>query len=372
MFPWEYSASLPLDAVEANDHMVHSNLGPHLHTVWLDQFEYDRALVGGKGASLSRLAALGVPVPRACALTSLAYADFAASIPLPHRATDVLVTELPLIREIIQSAPLPESVAGAIAAAYREFESLAGAPLSLAVRSSTPAEDSENFSFAGLHDTMLGVRSQSVLEASVRQCWASLWSERAFNYRQARDLDADATEIAVIIQQMVRTDVSFVLFTSDPVTGSGEHLVISASWGLGEAVVSGLINPDHIVVDRFGRVVDYRVGHKQHMVIADAAPSEGTRQVTVPRALQTMRVMSDDQASEIAAVGRLLSARLGFEADIEGGFADGKLYLFQARPITTLGVPTQMSPTAASLLTSLAAAWDSSYISTDELRRSST
>lgn len=336
--------------------MVRSNLGPHLHLIWLDQFAYDRAIVGGKGASLSRLTALGAPVPKACALTTSGYTEFAASIPLPPRATDVCVSELPRIREVIQSAPLPESVAGAIASAYGQFETLPGAPMSLAVRSSATAEDSANFSFAGLHDTMLGVRSHTALEAAVRQCWASLWSERAFNYRKSKGLDTDIAEIAVVIQQMVRTDVSFVLFTSDPVTGSSDHLVISASWGLGEAVVSGLVNPDHIVVDPFGRVADYRVGHKQHMVIADAPPSEGARQVPVPRALQVMRVMSDEQASELAKVGRLLSARLGFEADIEGGFADGQLYLFQARPITTLGTPFQLSAAAASQQTSLAPA----------------
>lgn len=351
--------------------MVRSSLGPHLHLVWLDQFAYDRAIVGGKGASVSRLIALGASVPKACALTTSAYTEFAASISLPPRATDACVSELPRIREVIQSTPLPESVAGAIASAYDQFETLPGAPMSLAVRSSATAEDSANVSFAGLHDTMLGVRSHTALEAAVRQCWASLWSERALNYPQSRGLETDVAEIAVVIQQMVRTDVSFVLFTSDPVTGSGEHLVISASWGLGEAVVSGVVNPDHIVVDRCGCVVDYRVGHKQQMVIADAAPSEGTRQVTVPRALQNMRVMSDDQASEIAAVGRLVSARLGFEADIEGGFADGKLYLFQARPITTLGVPIRMSPAAASQQTSLAAAWVSNDIPADELQRSS-
>lgn len=336
--------------------MVRVAMGPHRHLVWLDQSRFDRVLVGGKGASLSQLAALGAPVPKACALTTLAYADFAASLSLPRQVAGIHESDLPRIRAEILSAPLPHCVAKAISSAYRKFETDSGPDLSLAVRSSATAEDSAAFSFAGLHDTLLGVRSLEALEASVRQCWASMWSDRALSYRRTSTTDSGTAEIAVVVQQLVRSDVSFVLFTTDPVTGSHDRLVISASWGLGEAVVSGLVTPDHIVVDPFGRVVEYSVGHKQHMIIAETYPAEGSRQVTVPRALRTMPVMTHEQASRIAEVGRVLSARLGYEVDVEGGIVNGVLHLFQARPITTLGdLPKITSPVLQGQATSVSA-----------------
>jgi pyruvate,water dikinase len=257
---------------------------------------------------------------------------------------DIRNGDLHGIRDRIMSAPLPDAVAQAITAGYGAFVELAAGQVSLAVRSSATAEDSAALSFAGLHDTILSVRSLPVLEASIRQCWASLWSDRAVEYRRAGHLDVEDAGIAVIIQQLVRSDVSFVIFTSDPVTGSSEHLVISASWGLGEAVVSGLVTPDHIVVDQGGRVVSYRVGRKEQMVVSATPPAEGTRLVPVPRVLQNIPVMSHEQAGEMAAIARTLSSRLGYEADLEGGIADGKLYLFQARPITTLRPLPDMEP----------------------------
>jgi pyruvate,water dikinase len=290
-------------------------------------------LVGGKGASLSLLAALGAPVPKAAALTTDAYDDFASRLSLTGRAADVHESDLETFRSAILTEKIPESIAEAIALAYQQFESASGQHPSLAVRSSSIAEDSASFSFAGLHDTVLGVRSLAALEAATRQCWASMWSDRAVEYRRAGHIGSDHATIAVIIQAMIRVDVSFVVFTTDPVTDRDDRLVIAASWGLGEAVVSGAVTPDHIVVNRVGEIVEYVIGHKTHMVIVP--PMEGTRLVPVPKALQNLRTLSDEQVLNIAAVGRLLSGRLGYEADLEGGIADGSIYLFQARPITT-------------------------------------
>lgn len=207
---------------------------------------------------------------------------------------------------------------------------------SLAVRSSATSEDSGTYSFAGVHDTVLGVRSHTGLEAAVRQCWASLWSDRAVEYRTAAGLDVEDCAVAVVIQHMVRPDVSFVLFTADPVTGDRDKAVITASWGLGEAVVSGLVTPDHVVVDTRGAIVRYSVGTKEYMMLEDLPPGEGIRQVMVPRVMQNACALTSEQAVEIASVGRSIAARLGYDADIEGGIVDGKVVLFQARPITTL------------------------------------
>lgn len=303
---------------------------------WLDKAEVDRSIAGGKGASLSRLVSLGARVPKACVITTAAYRKVAASLHLPPRTADVRPDDLPSIRSVIGGAPLPEAVSGAIARIYQVFERVPGAHVSLAVRSSATAEDSASFSFAGLHDTVLGVRSHTGLEAAIRQCWGSLWSDRAVEYRKAAGLDTEDCEIAVVVQQMVRPDVSFVLFTVNPVGDQADEALISASWGLGEAVVSGMVTPDHIVVGPDGRVRRYDIGTKAQMMIVEAPPGEGTRQVTVPRVLQQMPVMTEEQASDIVVIGRALAGRLGYPADIEGGIVDGLVYFFQARPITTL------------------------------------
>jgi pyruvate,water dikinase len=133
---------------------------------------------------------------------------------------------------------------------------------------------------------------------------------------------------------MVRTDVSLVAFTADPVSGRHDRTVINATWGLGEALVSGMVTPDHIVTDPSGKILDYQPGDKRTMVIAGA---EGTRIVGVPRALQRMSVLATDQVAQVVATAQRVSDVLGFPADIEAGFAGTELFLFQARPITTLG-----------------------------------
>jgi rifampicin phosphotransferase len=307
------------------------------HLVWLDCAPASRTLVGGKGSSLSQLAALGAPVPPAFALTTHAYAQFAASLNLPRRASDVANEDLPWLRDLIMAAALPRQVAESIAHGYSAFQTLDGCEeVALAVRSSATAEDSADFSFAGLHDTVLDVRTIPAVETAVKQCWASLWSERAVAYRRAGELATNDAAIAVVVQQLIRSDVSFVVFTADPVSGCDQHLVIAASWGLGEAVVSGLVVPDHIVVGPDGQVVEYVVGDKHLMVIPGARPEDGTREVPVPRALRTMPVLSSSQASAIATLARELSPHLGYEADLEGAISGDALYLFQARPITTL------------------------------------
>jgi pyruvate,water dikinase len=305
--------------------------------VWLDAAPVSRALVGGKGASLSRLAALGAPVPPALAFTTAAYDSFATSLGLPRRASDVADEQLPALRALIEDAAIPSPISDVIEEGFRAFRARLADEAALAVRSSATAEDSEAFSFAGLHDTVLDVRTLPALEAAVKQCWASLWSERAVAYRRAGRLVADEAAIAVVVQQLVRADVSFVVFTADPIGERDGHLVIAATWGLGEAVVSGLVVPDHVVVGPNGEVVEYAVGDKHLMVIPGARPEDGVREVAVPRLLRTAPALTSDQVAAVAAMARQLTPCLGYEADLEGAFAAGTLYVFQARPITTLG-----------------------------------
>jgi rifampicin phosphotransferase len=318
------------------------------HLVWLDTGLAERKLVGGKGASLGRLAELCAPVPPALALTTEAYLEFARAIDLPQYAGDVSADDLAGIRAQIAAASLPSAVKAAIAQGFAAFQDRLGPDVALAVRSSATAEDAADFSFAGQHDTILGVRSLPTLEAAVRQCWASLWSERAIAYRRETDLVDGEVAIAVIVQQLIQSDVSFIAFTSDPVGGRERHLIISATWGLGEALVSGLVVPDHVVIGPGGDVVEYTVGDKHLMVIPDTGAGNGTEEVPVPRALRSMPSLSSVQAADIASLARELAPRLGFEADFEGAIAGEAIYFFQARPITTLSTRVQAGFATAS------------------------
>jgi rifampicin phosphotransferase len=304
--------------------------------VWLDGSPHGRSLVGGKGASLSRLAGFGAPVPPAFSLTVDAYATLAASLDLPRCAAAARVEDLPALRASIETAPLPASVRAALCHGFAALQTTVGGPAELAVRSSAPAEDSSCHSFAGLHETILGVHDSAGLETAVKRCWASLWTERAVAYRRDNGLALEEAAIAVVVQQLVRSDVSLIVFTVDPISGRDDRLVIDATWGLGEALVSGLVAPDHVVVDPDGRIVEYVVGEKAIMAIPATNPGEGVRQVPVPRALRSVPVLSSAEVATIAATARDLARRLGYPADLEAGLAAGKLALFQARPITTL------------------------------------
>jgi pyruvate,water dikinase len=309
----------------------------HEWLVWLDRHERGRAQVGGKGASLGRLLALGAPVPPAFCVTTDAYRVVARDLGLPTRASDVRDDDLDDLRAAIEAAPLPSSMRQTIHDGFVALDGRNDGPLAVAVRSSATAEDSAEFSFAGLHESILDVRDLPSLEAAVKRCWASLWTERAIAYRRQGGLATSEATIAVVVQELVRSDVSVVVFTTDPVSGRADRLMINATWGLGEALVSGTVTPDQIVVDETGHVVEYTLGAKATMVIPSANGTGGTREVPVPRLLREAPALTEEQAVSIAATSRRLAGQLGYAADLEGGVAGGQFYLFQARPITTLG-----------------------------------
>lgn len=311
--------------------------------VWLDRQQGDRSLVGGKGFSLSQLAHFGAPVPPAFALTTRAHDLVASALDVPSNVSAHDSGTLARMQAWLREEPLPPALSTALADAYATLRRRSG-DVPLAVRSSAPAEDSTEASFAGVHDTFLDIRSLPDLEAAVRCCWASLWSERAVTYRQLRGMEARRPTIAVVVQQMIQSDVSFVVFTSDPVNARSDHLVISASWGLGEAIVSGQVNPDHIVVNPRGDIVEYVIGNKDIMIVPGAASTAGTREAPVPRAMRGLPSLTTAQVQDIARIARNLSGKLGFAADLEGAFWADQLYLFQARPITTHAAPAIAAP----------------------------
>jgi pyruvate,water dikinase len=288
-----------------------------MNLLWLEQTAAQQpALVGGKAANLSRLAA-GYHVPAGFCLTTAAFDRAYRGSP---RA----------------AGSLPRSIYAELAAAYRGMAALAGvAEPPVAVRSSAVDEDGDAASFAGQHETYLNMAGVDAIAEAVRRCWMSALAPRALAYRRERGLALDRVRLAVLIQQLVAADVAAVVFSANPLTGARDEVVINASWGLGESIVGGTVTPDTYIARKAGGALLSRVvAEKRRMTVA--APG-GTREVDVPRLLQAQPTLSIAQVAEMAALAESLEQRMGWPVDVECAYAGGKLYLLQCRPITTLG-----------------------------------
>lgn len=289
-------------------------------------------LVGGKAANLGVLTRAGLPVPAGLCVTTEAYRRVTEGAGL-EAVLDALAARLDLAtlnalatraRALVLAAPVPDDIAQAVRRSVRG---------PVAVRSSATAEDLPDASFAGQQDTYLNVVGADAVLDAVRRCWASLWTDRAVAYRAANRIDHRAVRLAVVIQDMVQSQVAGVMFTANPVTGRRHEAVIDASPGLGESVVSGAVNPDHFVVDTAtGRITERRLGDK--LTSIRSLPGGGTERV--PTALAGACV-TDDQVRALAALGARVEALYGSPQDTEWAIdAGGTLWLTQARPITTL------------------------------------
>ena len=234
-------------------------------------------VVGGKGASLARLARAGFRVPPGFHVTTSAYLDFIGRgglrEPMLAAMSGVDVSDAATfdaaaarIGDLFAGQPVPAPTAAAIAGAY----ACLGDDVPVAVRSSATVEDLPGMSAAGQHDTYLNVRGEAAVLDAVRRCWASLWSARAIGYRARRGAGPGEVSIAVVVQQLVLAEAAGVMFTIDPVDGAHDEVVVSANWGLGESVVAGEVTPDVAVVDRAsGTLISYQVGSKEMMTVAD-------------------------------------------------------------------------------------------------------
>ncbi|MFC6085544.1 PEP/pyruvate-binding domain-containing protein [Sphaerisporangium aureirubrum] len=291
-------------------------------------------LVGGKAANLGVLTRAGLPVPSGCCLTTEAYgrvADaagledvLAALAAIAPGDTAALAEQAGRARALMLAAPVPDDIAEAARGAARG---------PVAVRSSATAEDLPDASFAGQQDTYLNVTGPEAVLDAVRRCWASLWTDRAVAYRAANDIDHGAVRLAVVIQEMVPARVAGVMFTANPVTGRRRETVIDAAPGLGEAVVSGAVNPDHFVVSPEGRITTRRPGDKA--VAVRPLPGGGVERVQGTGTDEPC--VTDDQVAALAELGGRVEAHYGAPQDTEWAIdEDGALWLTQARPITTL------------------------------------
>jgi phosphohistidine swiveling domain-containing protein len=308
-------------------------------------------IAGGKAANLGELARAGLPMPPGFCVTTAAYelvAEGAGLDPILYDLAGTRPEDTARLAELaaaarasLLEARVPDDLVQAIVAAYRVLGN--GTYVPVAVRSSATAEDLPYASFAGQQDTYLNVvGDESVLEAT-RHCWASLWTERAVSYRASNGIDHRNVRLAVVVQRMVEARVAGVLFTANPLTGRRRQAVIDASPGLGEAVVSGTVNPDHFVVNTVtGEIVERRLGDKR--VAVRGAAGGGTQRVGLV-GNGDKASLKDDQIRALATLGVRVEAHYGSPQDIEWAIdADGGIWLLQARPITTLfslpaGVP---------------------------------
>ncbi len=300
----------------------------------------DLARAGGKGTSLGAMVAAGLPVPEGFAVLTRAYREFVAhngfAEPVRALVEDVPADDPQALAEAAQAlkhrfiaGEIPARVVGAIAEAYTGI----GGGL-VVVRSSATAEDLPGASFAGQHDSFLNVEGSEDVADAVRCCWASLWNPRAVSYRKRVGLDTTDIGIAVVVQRMIDAERSGVLFTANPLDHRRDRMLLSASFGLGEAVVGGEVNPDQWVVDaESGRILETRIADKQRITVQEKA---GTATREMPGHLRKAPTLNDDEVAKLAALGKAAASFFGAPQDIEWAWADGKPYLVQSRPITTL------------------------------------
>ena len=303
--------------------------------------EIDRtqvALVGGKGANLGELSRIeGIRVPAGWCVTTDAYRRILSAAPGTEEQFDRLARLDPgdreairtlsaAVRQAIEGTAIPDDLAAQIVASVNE-------QASYAVRSSATAEDLPAASFAGQQDTYLNVIGPAAVLEHVSRCWASLFTERAVTYRLRNGFDSRKVHMAVVVQRMVFPQAAGILFTADPVTSNRKVVSIEASFGLGEALVAGLVNPDVYRV-RDGEVVAREVATKKLAIQPRAAG--GTQELTIDPASQQRQALTDQQIVGLAKLGRRIEAHFGQPQDIEWCLADEEFQIVQSRPITTL------------------------------------
>lgn len=321
------------------DSVIHSSPKDRNYCIPLNTSDSELVNVGGKGQNLALLARAGFPVPEGFIIITSAYEAFVENAGLTGRMAaeastiDVsdhlaLSTLSDKLRDSFRAADMPTQLAAQIRSAYAEI----GRP-PVAVRSSATSEDLPGMSFAGQQDTVLNVVDDDSLLRAVTECWSSLWTARAIAYRARNQIDNSTVSLAVVVQQMVPSQTSGVLFTANPLTGKRSETVIDATFGLGESLVSGKVEPDHYVVDSASRrVLRKELGAKATILQAQAGGGLSTEQAD--RSHQ--QALTDDQIAQLTQLGQEVARHYPTPQDIEWAFAADRLFLLQSRPITSL------------------------------------
>ncbi len=302
------------------------------------------AEVGGKGANLGEMAANGFPVPTGFVVTSGAYFSYIShnriadvikemTSDLDVENTDELAKASDTIKTRILGGEIPQQLRQDIMNAYRSMIKDGREPY-VAVRSSATAEDLPEASFAGQQDTYLNIKGAESCVQAVKECWASLFGSRSIYYRTSNKFDHLKVGLAAVVQQMVQSEKAGVMFTVDPVSQNRSEIAIEGAYGLGEIVVSGSVTPDRYVVDKNSLQIKVRSIAKQTWMIAKM--NDQNVHVNVREEMQERQKITDQQAIELAKIGRRIEQHYGKPQDIEWAVAEGKLYIVQSRPITTL------------------------------------
>ena len=311
----------------------------------------DIAGAGGKAVGLGGLIRAGLPVPPGVVLTTAAYADFTAGNNLgaaiqelaalpPDASPQEYEHASALIRTLFRKGSMPAAIQAELESAYAR---LGGGDTAVSVRSSATAEDLASASFAGQQESYLNIRGLDALATAVINCWASLWTARAMAYRAREGVLPGQVRLAVVIQQMVEAEAAGVMFTANPANGRRDQTVISAAWGLGQAVVSGQVTTDDLTVDTHtGTVLTRQTADKELMTVLT---EDGTAEEKVAEDRRRAPVLDDAAAAELAAHGQRIADHFGAPQDIEWARADGTFFLLQSRPITALPEPAADVPT---------------------------
>lgn len=323
------------------------------YTVRLNEIQAkDTTLVGQKGSNLGQMGAADLPVPLGFCTTVDAYEahiDASGLWPKIQQYLDHLQAEDPAeverisvsIQEMVLQAPLPKSVREAVEATAQElFEALGDPVTPLAVRPSALIKDQPPASFGGQHNAYLNIIGQESLLASIKRCWASLWTARAILFRMQNGLDHAQARMAVVVHELVSATVSGTVFTANPITGEAEEVIIDAVWGLSEAIISELVAPDNYVVRKKDlNVVDQWVSNKRVRLIP--LSDGGTEVQAVAPERQTRPCLSDDDIKALVRLSLRVEDLFGEPADIEFAWHHNHFYLLQSRPIAALfGAPT--------------------------------
>ncbi|MFB6361729.1 MAG: pyruvate, water dikinase [Halobacteriales archaeon] len=314
---------------------------------WLSDIRSgDLDSVGGKAASLGELTDAGLPVPAAFVVTTDTYRDFIeetglgddlrSAVEVDPEDSAALANAHERATELILETPIPDELRSEALAAYDEF----GDDPFVAVRSSASAEDLPDASFAGQQETFLNVDRDDLLDC-IKECWASLFTQRAIYYRNQQGFGAEAVDMAVVVQRMVDAEKSGVLFTSHPSTGD-PRMILEAAWGLGEAVVSGSVSPDNYVVERAtGEVTDTTVAEKKVQCVRDPETGE-TVMEDVPEDQRRAQVLDAEEIADLVELGEIVEDHYGQPQDVEWAIAGGEVFMLQSRPITTISEPSDI------------------------------
>ncbi len=316
------------------------------YLAWFDEIPDEElgSAAGGKGASLCRMSRVGLPVPKGFIVRSEMFNAFMEANGLwgyvyekletiDFSSDASLIAVAAEIRQHIIESPMPQEMASTIVSFYSQIGS---GHEPVAVRSSGTAEDLDDASFAGQQETFLFVIGNDDVVRFIKECWASLYNDRAIFYRREKKFDERSISIAVVVQCMVSAQKAGVMFTSNPITNDYNTVVLEAAWGLGEAIVSGIVTPDNLWIDKTtGEVTTEYISEKETMVVR-LSEHGGTKEIPVPAELREAPVLTDDERSQLVELARKIEDFYKKPEDIEWATVDGQVYLLQSRPITTM------------------------------------